>query len=517
MVPLPRYADTVVVGGGTAGPVLAACLSRQPGHTVVVIEAGPDYGGFAGGAWPADLLDPYQSPISHDWGYTSASISGQPGQSLARARVVGGCSAHNGCAAVWGSRVDYDGWELLGNEGWSADELRPIFLQVSAQMGLCRLPVEQLPPWHQASLATALGLGIPWVDDLNDLDQDLGIGVAPVNIVRDVRWNAAFAYLDPARARPQLAVVDQTLVGRLRLGRGRATGVEVFGPDGRASIEAGQVVLCAGSYGSPSILLRSGIGPADELRNLGIEPAQDLRGVGRNLHDHPAIYLAYGGTPALEAMLADYLVRNGKMYVLPLIAKLRSSQCATAFDLHLFPMCWPQADSTGQQTGWQWVLAVANMAPRSRGRLQLVSSDPAVLPRVDTCFLSDPEDVDATIMMDGIEIAREWARHGALGALSGQELDVTAQAISRDALRRICAHYFHPVGTCRMGPAADPESVVDRHGRVHGWDNLYVADASIMPVIPRANTNLPTLVVAQRIADWLLGGLSHSGVQTQVI
>ncbi len=494
---LPRFADTVVVGGGTAGPVVAARLSEQAGRSVALVEAGPDYGPADGGAWPPELLDPYQIPASHDWGYTSAARTGKPDQPLERARVLGGCSAHNGCAAVWGHRTDYDGWRDLGNPGWSADELRPVFAEVGRQLRVRPLTLDQVSPWHRACLSGAQAAGMPVVDDFNNLDEAVGVGLAPVNIHAGQRWNAAFAYLDEARRRPNLTLVDRTVAVRLRLSAGRVTGVEVVGPDGPGLIGANQVVLCAGTYGTPAILLRSGIGPADELRALGVEAVHDLPGVGRNLHDHPAVYLQFRATAAAAAALDDFRARGGEGFVLPLIAKLRSAGCTAAYDLHLFPMCWPAADS-GQ--GWELVMAVANLTPRARGSVRLVALDPLAAPLIDTRFLDDPEGADAAALWSGVEQARSWVRQPALEAWCGPELPDTAGLTSAEALRGASAHYFHPVGTCCMGPEPAVGAVVDAQGRVHGWPNLWVADASVMPVAPRANTNLPTLVVAERVA-----------------
>jgi choline dehydrogenase len=500
MAPLARFADTVVVGGGTAGSVVAARLSERTGRSVVLLEAGPDYGPADGGGWPQDLLDPFQIPVSHDWGYTSAARTGKLGQPLERARVLGGCSAHNGCAAVWGHRADYDGWRDLGNPGWSAAELQPVLAQVSRKLRVRSLALEQVSPWHRACLAAAQAAGMPAAGDFNNLDTDVGVGLAPVNIHTGKRWNAAFAYLDEARHRPELTIIDRTVAARLRFEAGRVTGVEVLGPDGPGLVGARQVVLCAGTYGTPAILLRSGIGPADELRSLGLMPVHDLPGVGRNLHDHPAVYLQFGASAVAAAALDDFGARGGEWFVLPLIAKLRSAGCTSAYDLHLFPMCWPAADA-GQ--GWELVMAVANLTPRARGSVRLSDLDPLRAPLIDTRFLDDVDGVDAAVLWSGVEQARAWVRHPALAAWCGPELAETAQLTDAESLPRASAHYFHPVGTCRMGPDPAAGAVVDTHGRVHGWPNLFVADASVMPTVPRANTNLPTLVVAERLAHSL--------------
>ncbi len=504
MPEMPRDADTVVVGGGTAGAAVAGRLARRSDRSVLLVEAGPDYGPFDPQTWPADLLDARQLPASHGWGYTSAAVNALPNHPLERARVIGGCSSHNGCAAIWGSRADYDGWAALGNPGWATDDLLPFFRQANEMLRVRRPAAEEVTPWHQACLEAAATMGLPIVEDLNDLDQDVGMSTSPANIHDGLRWNTAFAYLDPVRTRSQLTVMGDTLVNKLRLSQGRVVAVEVMGPDGPAIIECAQVVLCAGAYGSPTLLLRSGVGPAEELRTSGVEPIQNLPGVGRNLHDHPAMYLKFSGAPELIQALRTFEEKGGVLMAEQTIAKLRSPFCQSAFDLHLFPVGGPLPDANSAGEAWEFVLPVANMTPQARGGLRLRSNDPSTAPLIDTGYLTDPEDADLTRLMSGVEIVRQFARQSPLAEWIGDEIPPTADCHDRESIRRNCAHYFHPVGTCKMGPASDPEAVVDAQGKVQGWDNLYVADASIMPVIPRANTNLPALVVGERIAGWLL-------------
>src|SRR5215208_99648 len=265
------YADTVVIGGGTAGAAMVARLVQGISQTVMLIESGPDYGAFSDRRWPTPLLDARSLPGGHDWNYINGASTGRPGHLLERARVIGGCSSHNGCAAIWGSRADYDGWSALGNAGWSADELLPFFKLASETLRVKRISASEITPWQQACLETAPKIGIRQVADLNDLDEDIGMSTSPVNILDGVRWNTAFAYLDPCRGNDRLSIRGQTQVDRLLLDSNRVIGLEVIGPDGPLTISADQVVVCAGTYGSPSILLRSGMGPASELDAIGIE------------------------------------------------------------------------------------------------------------------------------------------------------------------------------------------------------------------------------------------------------
>jgi choline dehydrogenase len=492
-------ADTVVIGGGTAGAAVAARLVQDTSQTVMLIESGPDYGAFTDQRWPEPLLDARSLPGGHDWGYSNSARTGRPGHLLERARVIGGCSSHNGCAAIWGSRVDYDHWVDLGNPGWSADELLPFFKLANETLRVKRISAAEVTPWQQACLDTAPKIGIPQVADLNDLDEDIGMSTSPVNIVDGIRWNSAFAYLDPVRGSERLTILAHTQVDRLRLEGSRVVSLDVLGPDGRLTIEAGCVVMCAGTYGSPAVLLRSGIGPASELRALGIETKLDLA-VGKNLHDHPAVYLQYSGTPQLVAAMLDFAARGGVLFSEQTIAKFRSKYCTTAYDLHLFPVGGQFMDTADH---WDFLLPVANMTPLSRGSVQLTSADPFATLNIDTAYLSDPDEQDLAILWNGIELVRDYACQAPLSHWVGEEISPTANYQTPEDVRRDNLHYFHPVGTCKMGPESDMTAVVDARGKVYGVDNLYVADASIMPVVPRANTNIPALVVGERIAAWL--------------
>ncbi len=325
---------------------------------------------------------------------------------------------------------------------------------------------------------------------------------SPVNIANGVRWNTAFAYLDPVRERSNLTIVDDSPCDRLEIASGKVRAVVVAGRGGPVRIEAGRIIVAAGTYGSPAILMRSGIGDPAELRAAGITPVHDLPGVGRNLHDHPRVTLIYVGTRELENMMTEF----GREHWMPeeqTIAKARSSRCSEGFDLHIYPVGGPDSATP---TGWRWTLEVACMTPRSRGALRLTSADIEAPPILDHRYLSDPDDEDLRVLVDGVALAREIAAKPALSRLAGKAISPGISGGNRTEVaawvRANCLHYYHPVGTCRMGPASDRSAVVDLRGKIHGLDNGYVADASIMPVIPRANTNVPALVVGERIARW---------------
>ncbi len=493
-----------MIGGGTAGAAVAGLLAEHSEQPVLLLEAGPDYGPFAAGRWPVELTSAATIPATHDWGYHSGDQYAPRVVAFQRARVIGGCSSHNGCAAIWGSRLDYDGWAALGNPGWSTDELRPLFRAASERLRV-RIPEpEEITPFQRISIDAAAAAGIPRVADLNNLDENLGMAPSPANIFNGVRWNSAFAYLDPVRERSNLTIAGDSQCDRLEIKSGRVSAVVVAGPDGPVRVEVGRVIVAAGAYGSPAILLRSGVGDPSELRSAGITPIHELHGVGRNLHDHPRVSVSYAGTRELEAMMAAF-ARDHWMPEEQTIAKARSSRCKQAFDVHIYPVGGPDPTTP---TGWVWTLEVACLTPRSRGALRLTSADPAAAPAIDHRYLSDPDNEDLRVLTDGVALAREIAAKPAMSQLAGKERAPGNNIATRTQLeafvRANCLHYCHPVGTCRMGPASDRSAVVDSRGKIHGLDNAYVADASIMPAIPRANTNLPSLVAAERITRWLL-------------
>jgi choline dehydrogenase len=503
---VPRHADTVVIGGGTAGAAVAAILAEGSNQSVVLLEAGPDYGPLTSGRWPKDLVDARAIPDSHNWGYDSARAYATRVIKFERARVIGGCSSHNGCAAIWGSRLDYDGWEATGNPGWSTDELLPIFRAASNRLRV-RIPQDsEITPYQHACLDAAGSAGIPRVADLNDLDENLGMAPSPVNIdvEQGTRWNSSFAYLDAVRGRQNLTIVGDATVDRLVLEGQRAVRVIASVKGTSCPIEADRFVLAAGTYGSPTVLMRSGIGAPDELRAAGVDLTHKLPGVGRNLHDHPRASLIFSGTRALvEAMQAF-----GQDHWMPeeqTVAKARSSRCGPGFDLHIYPV---GGSGAHLPSNWYWTLEVACMTPRSRGSMHIRSADPLAAPLIDHRYISDPDGEDLKVLADGLELARLIAARHPLAELAGEERSPGRTVLSRSEIENFIttkvAHYYHPVGTCRMGHARDLEAVVDARGRIHGLDNVYVADASIIPVIPRANTNVPSLVIGERIARWLI-------------
>ncbi|RDI76219.1 Choline dehydrogenase and related flavoprotein [Gaiella occulta] len=490
--------DVAVVGAGSGGCVVAGRLAAV-GVDVLLLEAGPDYGPQESGRWPADLLDGGALVTSHDWGYASGDLPGRDPIAFPRARVVGGCSSHNGCIVAVGCPDDYDAWAALaGEEAWSADALRPLFARALERLRVRHYREDEVGPFHRACLDAAAALGLPRADDLDDLDGGVGFGLEPVNIEGGVRVNAAFAYLDPVRGRPRLRILDETLCDRLvDLGDEVELHARRHGEEVR--VRAGRVVLAAGTYGSPAILLRSGVGDPGALRALGIEPTLALPGVGRNLHDHPVVELEFAGSDALRAALrASAAVRFTPEE--QSLGKLRSSRAAGLFDLHVMPV----AAHEHSLLAGRMLLAVGVMEVRSRGRLTLTSADPEALPRLEHGYLSDAEGADLAVLVEGIERVRELAATEPLRSLLRDEIAPGPAADLREVVPRVVGHYYHPVGTCAMGADGDPLAVCDGRGCVRGLERVSVADCSLMPAAPRANTNVPAVVVGERVAQALL-------------
>jgi choline dehydrogenase len=484
--------DIVVVGGGAAGSVIASRLAESGERSVLLLEAGPDLRG----AVPPDWRDGWTMPTLPDWGFESEASRGTAPGKLRRGRLIGGTSWLTRFA-VRGAAADFDAWAARGNPGWRFDEVLPTFrrLEADAEFGDSEwhgadgpIPITRypgLPPSeiHAAALEAFAAVGFPHVDDHNHPDA-VGAGPMPMSSRDGVRVIAADTYLAPDRQPSNLVVRGDAPVGSVVVDRGLANGVRLA--DG-TEVAAGWVVLAAGTYGSPCILMRSGIGPAKHLESLGIEPLVDLPGVGSNLADHPGVDLDSGWRgPAATG------------HLLHTIATFRSSLAAPdgAPDL----MFWA-SDPAGEEPVFAFDPIL--LKPESRGTVRLRSADPADVPRITLPGLREPADVER--LGEGYRIGLELANRPEIRAIA-TEAAPSEPASAAELRRRVTENAYtipHVVGTCRMGPSPEGGDVVDAMGRVHEIGRLSVADASVIPDAPAGFPHLVIIMLAERVAEGL--------------
>lgn len=498
--------DVIVVGAGSSGAVIAARASEDPRRSVLLVEAGPDYPDLA--QLPFDLVNSHNnSYTAHDWGLSYRPTAAGRSAPFPRGRVTGGSSAVNTTIALRGMPEDYDGWAAAGNPEWAWERVLPAFRRLERDLDFGDRPYhgdagpitirrytwDELTPVHRAWLETADELGYPRCEDAND-PAGWGAGPHPMNKIGRLRVSTAVGYLAPARARPNLRILPNTLVRRVLFEAGRAAGVEVERGGAVETIRGRLVVLAAGAIHSPAILIRSGIGPAEELARLGIEPVRAAP-VGMRLSDHPAL--------AVVAAVRDPAILDPDQPIVQTILRYTAPDSPHRNDLQVEAFSFsPRGAGPLQAFAVAAVLEQVN----GTGTLGLPSADPHAAPVIENRFCEDPE--DRRRLTACFRDALRFVTAGPLAALVDRVIfPDPARELSDEAigalLLKLAASGYHPCATAPMGPPSDPHAVVDQYGRAYGVEGLAVADASIMPTVPRANTNLTSIMIGEMVGEWL--------------
>ncbi|MEV5238918.1 GMC oxidoreductase [Streptomyces cinnamoneus] len=508
---MPVY-DYVVIGGGTAGSVIASRLTEDPDVRVAVIEGGPTDVDREDVLTLRRWLGLLGGDLDYDYP-TTEQPRGNSHIRHSRARVLGGCSSHNTLISFKPLPGDWDEWAEAGAEGWDAASMDPYFARLRNNIvavdekdrnAIARDFVE----------AAQKAAGVPRVEGFNEQPFHEGVGFFDLayHPENNKRSSASVAYLHPFLDRPNLHIMLETWAHKLELDGTRAKGVHVRTKDGEEIyVEAArEVVVCAGAVDTPRLLLHSGIGPKADLEALGIPVVHDLPGVGENLLDHPESVIVWetdGPIPENSAMDSD-----AGLFV-------RRDPASNGPDLMFHFYQIPFTDNPerlGYEKPEHGVSMTPNIPkPRSRGRLYLTSADPAVKPALDFRYFTDEEDYDARTLVDGIKIAREIARTEPLAGWLKREVcpgpDVTSDEDLSEYARKVAHTVYHPAGTCRMGAAADTGAVVDPQLRVRGLANIRIADASVFPTMTAVNPMIGVLMVGEKCAELLAEATTPGG------